>query len=48
MGPDLLTVLLITATIVLSVFTIDAQYRISAEKAWTQLFLPLTLLNMPL
>ncbi len=34
--------------IVLSGFTKDAQWRISAEKAWTQLFLCLTLLNMHL
>ncbi len=32
--------------IVLSGFTKDAQWRISTEKAWTQLFLHLTLLNM--
>ncbi len=34
--------------IVLSGFTKDAQWRISAEKGWTQLFLHLTLLNMDL
>ncbi len=34
--------------IVLSGFTKDAQWRISTEKAWTQIFLPLTLLNMHL
>ncbi len=33
---------------VLSGFTKDAQWQISAEKAWTQLFLRLTLLNMHL
>ncbi len=32
--------------IVLSGFTKDAQWRISAGKAWTQLLLRLTLLNM--
>ncbi len=32
--------------IVLSGFTKDAQWKISTEKAWTQLFLCLTLLNM--
>ncbi len=32
----------------LSGCTKDAQWRISAEKAWTQLFLWLTLLNMHL
>ncbi len=34
--------------IVLSGFTKDAQWRISAEKLWTRLFLHLTLLNMHL
>ncbi len=34
--------------IVLSDFTKDAQWRISAEKAWAQLFLHMTLLNMHL
>ncbi len=34
--------------IVLSGFTKDSQWWISAEKAWTQLFLRLTLLNMHL
>ncbi len=34
--------------IVLSGFIKDAQWRISAEKAWTQLFLCQTLLNMHL
>ncbi len=34
--------------IVLSGFTKDTQWRISAEKVWTQLFLSLTLLNMHL
>ncbi len=34
--------------IVLSGFTKDAQWRISTEKVWTQLFLRLTLLNMHL
>ncbi len=32
--------------IVQSGFTKDAQWLISAEKVWTQLFLHLTLLNM--
>ncbi len=34
--------------IILSGFTEEGQWRISAEKAWTQLFLCLTLLNMHL
>ncbi len=34
--------------IVLSGFNKDAQWRFSAEMAWTQLFLHLTLLNMRL
>ncbi len=32
----------------LSLFTKDTQWEISAEKAWTQLFLRLTLSNMHL
>ncbi len=33
-------------SVVLSGFTNDAQFRISIEKAWTQLFFHLTLMNM--